>query len=262
MQWLPRLTMAAQDAGAPTLIVDRALALHPFGPLLTLRLAAECETWVPWSLWRTLDDLMLAGPPQGLPAETERTCLSWEKARLMLGERKLCWLAEAREDARLPDWLPLESFVRFEVLQAALSARGHQGGRVRGRNVDDGGLDSVILCAALQERPAMILALAPEAAPEDAEPELVALSSACGLAAARLPRPVERAIRSHWLDPLLLRAGLLDLVATGGIPLAFARVHAPDLLFFDTPSFESDLRERSDAESWPRDARMTWGAFR
>ncbi|MEM9970027.1 MAG: hypothetical protein AAF762_02855 [Pseudomonadota bacterium] len=254
MQWFPPLNVETVDRGGPQVIIDSSLALDLHGPLLTLRMAQECDTWVPASVWRMLDESMIrmaplllnedAPSPEPVSSIPERSAAVWERARVLTGNRRLYWLAECREDAHLPDWVPPESSVRFETLHEALN------------NVaaDDATVDSLVLAATFQERAAAILCVA-----GDGPPSIVREASRRGIAVTEVPPHVTAEAKEQWFGPLLMRIGLSELSSAGHLPLAYVRLFAPDLLFFETEAFDAEDRDTSRVHDWPRSAFALWG---
>lgn len=257
MQWCPPINMAAIDKGGPQVIIDHSLALDLFGPLVTLRIAQECDTWVPSSVWRTLDDSLMRmvpimvddNAPPKLPDRptNERAALIWERARVLTADRRLYWLSDSREDAHLPDWVTPESFTRFETLHEALHGDEISLG-------DDGGSDSLVLAAALQERAAAILCTG-----SDEVPTIVQDAKDKGIDVSELPEAAAVQVREQWFAPLLMRAGLFEWSRTTRTPMAFVRLIAPDLLFLETEGFDAEDRNASALSDWPKSAALIWG---
>lgn len=257
MQWCPPLNMATVDRGGPQIIIDRSLALDLHGPLLTLRMASECDTWVAPSVWRALDDSLIQMTPmigtdipdpeplnRPLP---ERAVAIWERVRVLTSGRRLYWLAEAREDAHLPEWVTPESFARFETLHEALQADANDAN-------DDAVVDALVLAAAFQERAAAVLCTCP-----DGTPEIVAEAAAQGMHVTELAEDASAQVRDHWFSPLLMRTGLFEWVRTRRTPVAFVRLIAPDLLFLETELFEVEDRNAARMRGWPNSAALLWG---
>lgn len=257
MQWTPPISMAAIDTGGPQIIIDGSLALDLHGPLVTLRMAAECDIWLPSSVFRRLDDSLvrmapLLSNPEADPApltrsEDERAVMVWERARVLTAGRRLYWLAECREDANLPEWAAVESHARFEMLHEALFAE-------MPNTRDDAALDALVLAAAFQERPAAILATCAKGTPD-----LVREAKRHGMAVSEIDKGCAADARDSWFGPLLMRAGLYEWAATRQTPLAYLRLIAPDLLFLDTEFFDADDGHATRMSGWPLKATLLWG---
>jgi len=257
MQWCPPLNMATVDKGGPQIIIDRSLALDLYGPLITLRMAQECDTWVPSSVWRALDDSLISMMPMMMAegeapiaqerTDIERAALIWERARMLTGDRRLYWLSDSREDAHLPDWVTPESFTRFETLHEALHGSGKEG-------EDDAAVDALVLAAAFQERAAAILCRA-----DGDAPAVVTEATDRGISVSEMPDAAAEQVRDQWFSPLLMRAGLFEWSRTIETPLAFVRLIAPDLLFLETEGFDTEDRNASALSGWPRSAALIWG---
>ena len=261
MQWTPPISMAAVDTGGPQIIIDRSLALDLHGPLVTLRMAAECDTWVAPSVWRELDDglvrmapLLSAPEPDPAPlnrSEDERAVMIWERARILTAGRRLYWLAECRDDAHLPEWAAASSQSRFNTLHEALYTEVSDA-------CDDAVLDAVVLAAAFQERPAAVLATCGA----KGTPEIVQEAARYGITVTELNSGLADVARDAWFGPLLMRTGLFEWAAAGQTPLAFARLIAPDLLFLDTEAFDADSGHATRMSGWPLTATLLWGRLR
>ncbi|MCV6598668.1 MAG: hypothetical protein OIF40_16505 [Mangrovicoccus sp.] len=259
MQWCPPINMSTIDKGGPQIIIDPALALDLHGPLFTLRLSQECDTWVPSSVWRALDEslvnmvpVLVATEAQPLTAERppyERVAMVWERVRILTAGRRLYWLAERRDDAHLPDWVTPESFTRFETLLEAFETGS-------GDKADTEMLDALVLAAALQERAVAILC---PSGSEDGMPGLVEAAQTRGFATRQLSGEISTQLCAQWFWPLLTRAGLFEWVRADQMPLAFVRVIAPELLFLDTQDFNSELRLSPGLADWPSSATVLWG---
>ncbi|WP_143526209.1 hypothetical protein [Roseivivax lentus] len=250
--------MAAIDTGGPQIIIDRSLALDLHGPLVTLRLAAECDTWLASSVFRQLDDSLvcmsplLASPEANIAPltgpEDERAVMVWQRARVLTAGRRLYWLADCREDAHLPEWAAAESHSRFEILHKALYSAAPNTG-------DDAALDAIVMAAAFQERPAAILARCGK----HGTPDIVREAGRYGLNVIEIDTAFATEARDTWFGPLLMRTGLYEWAVTAQTPLVYARLIAPDLLFLDTEFFDVDDGNALRMSGWPLKATLLWG---
>ena len=258
MEWLPRAEVRLEDGAAPVVIIDTSLALSPFGLLTTLRLAAaDAEVWLTPSLWRHLDEASLERwrplpkAPHDGEADAARCAVvaQWERARLDLGGKRLCWIAETADESSLPKGLGAGVVARFDRLKASLAeaAGSDEAG------IDDGCLDSLILAAALAERPAAIFAIE-----EDEGLGLVEAANSLGAVTKRLPATAARQLLQRWWHPLFLRAGLLEFFASGGQKLASLRLIAPGALYVDA---EPEDEAANGDGNWLGGAHLMWSAM-
>ncbi|MDH3659579.1 MAG: hypothetical protein OEU92_06045 [Alphaproteobacteria bacterium] len=262
MEWLPRAEMRLEDSGAPVVIIDTSLALSPFGLLTTLRLAAaDAEVWLTPSLWRRLDEASIEGrypglkPSNGEEADAEQRAIvaQWERARLDLGSKPIYWSSDGIDESSLPKGLDASVIARFDSLKAALASACESADGP----IEDGDLDSLILSAALTERATAIITLQEDEG-ENAAPDLVDLANTFGVTCKRLSASAARPLLQHWWRPLLLRAGLMEFFATGGLNVACLRLIAPGAMFFDTEP-EDDAAEV--LRNWLGGAHVIWSAM-
>ena len=259
MEWLPRAEMRLEDSSAPIVIIDTSLALSPFGLLITLRLAgAGAEVWLTPSLWRRLDEASLEGwhpmaeTKKDDKAATEQRAViaQWERARLDLASKRLFWVAETPDESSLPKGVDAGVVARFDALKASLAA-------VCGPDddmVDNGDIDSLVLSAALAERPTAVFALMGKGE----APHLADLAAAIGAKCRRLATTAAKPPMQLWWQPLLLRAGLLDFFSTDTLKLACLRLIAPGAFFFD---MEPDDDAATSSKDWLGGAHVMWSAM-
>ena len=259
MDWLPKVRFALEDPGAPTLVIDLPLALSPLGVFSTLRLANEAQTWVPTALWRVIDEVALISHHAGDDAhplaseevqDSPASIMQWEKARIALGNRPLYWFAESLDEASLPKGMDANAADRFHALMADLGGFERLALQTA---FDAGELDALALSAALSERASAILTLAES---DDGRPRLAGLAEQIGVGVRALDRSTVTRVQQRWLFPLLMRAGLFELVADGALRLAYLRLVAPSALF----AGEAGDDDAHTTSNWLSGAHLYWGS--
>lgn len=150
------------------------------------------------------------------------------------------------DESSLPKGVDAGVVARFDALKAALaSACGADNDRV-----DDGDLDSLILSAALGDRPTAIFAMQ-----EDEALRLVETAKAIGTFCKALPATAARSLTQLWWQPLLLRAGLMEVAAAGPLKLACLRLIAPGVMLFET---ELEDEAAASETNWLGGAHLMW----
>lgn len=165
--WWPGLSLTVQQRLAAC-VVDPALALTPFGPILVSRLGRWLELWLPREVWTLLDSSdclriqpglwseMLTAPPPSA-AELEITLAGWQRLRLghERGELPCHWLGERPSEASLPNGAPAGLAERYDTLARSLSERVAAA-------VPLAALDTLALCATLGPLPLLTMLNAAE----------------------------------------------------------------------------------------------------
>lgn len=168
---------------------------------------------------------------------------------MALGNRPLYWFAESLDEASLPKGMDVNVTERFHALMGRMIHEMQPDLRTA---FETGNLDALVLSAALGERACAILTLCDG----DGCPPLLAQSATeIGVKTHRLDPFTIRRVRQGWLHPLLMRAGLLGLVAGGVLKLAYLRLTAPFALFSEE-SRDDDLHP---SVGWLTDSHLFWG---
>lgn len=258
MDWLPPLNIATEDKGAPSIIVDPPLALDPVGPLLTIRLGRETNMWLCGrALWSALDqwavdtiDHLIPGAAASHPDNQSHAL--WDRVRLNLANLKVYWLAECVDEASLPKNLDTQVLGRFETLLAALASDP----KSLAAEIDTGDLDSLMLAGAMADQPLIILTIAHA----DEEPPLVRQARQLGARATELTGRPKEQICAGLIDPLLMRAGVLEWIRVDALRLAFVRLVAPHLLFFEPADCEEPAQVQKHTQ-WLEKTVICWGIY-
>ncbi|WP_156943112.1 hypothetical protein [Pseudogulbenkiania sp. MAI-1] len=160
--WWPGLSLTVQQRLAAC-VVDPALALTPFGPILVARLGRWLELWLPREVWTLLDssdclrsqpglwgEMLITAPPAA--AELDVALAGWQRLRLghERGELPCYWLGERPSEASLPNGTPTGLAERHDTLARSLAERVPESTPLTA-------LDTLALCATLGPLPLLTL---------------------------------------------------------------------------------------------------------
>lgn len=261
MEYLPAISVALKDRREPWVLVDSALALSRQGLITIMRLAGEVRVWLPPCLWSCLDGWSVERLHPGLAkrvhgravaddaadAELWDIMSQWECARRDQFGRLVYWLADSVDEAVLPEGVDAQVIPRFDLFLAGLAAAAPPGVEAR---IEAGWLDPLALSAALEPRPSAIVTLCED---DGEPPRLVQAAAALGAQCRRLDAASARYVCLAWWLPMLVRSGLVELVMTGGLRLAFVRLVAPGALYLE-PDPDDDARP----PAWLTGAHVLW----
>jgi hypothetical protein len=261
MDYQPAISVALEDRNGPLVVIDLALALSPLGLLTTMRLAGDVQVMLLPCLWRRLDGWSVERLHPGLAKrirgratadDATQTGLAnvmaqWESARLELFKRRVYWIAERPDEASLPKDVDPEVIPRFDLRLAGLATSAPPGVEA---GIEAGELDALALAAALEPRASAIMTLCES---DGEPPRLVQAAAELGASCQRLDAASARYVCLAWWWSMLVRSGLVELVMTGGLRLAFVRLIAPAALYLE---IDSEVDQRPPA--WLTGAHVLW----
>jgi hypothetical protein len=242
MTWVPPFTVNVATS-QPACVVDVPLALSPYGLWCVLRLSQEVPVWLVKALWAILDDLPFyfqdprlgellppAAVDEQLRDRVEAVAASWNGARVALdlvGRRQVFWPADTAEQSVVPKGMDQALVPRLDALAAALEQRHRPSIMPPIEAVDvlaDCARDTLALAAALSQERAIVLTTVAQAREE---PHLGTYLGDSGIPCRRLDEGEAKRLVCGALAPLLVRSGLLELIATGSLRLASMHLIVP-----------------------------------
>lgn len=285
MAVLPSTFSVAIDTKRRACVLDTPLALSPYGLLLAQRLSGELDLWLVRELWQILDntqhyfarpELLLGAAseqaqkdvPESLRGRALRETLSqWDaiRTRTDLAGLKLHWIGDAVRESLLSPAADPDLVARFELLASGLERRHPP--REEESILVDCFRDAVALTAALTPQRALLLTTeGPITAgkPGVPEPTLCTHLRAWGIRCHRLAGAAETRMEREYLEPLLGRAGVSELM-WAGLKLAVVHVVVPRALIvpppkgFDEPfSLALGPEEEPEPMDWWEGALSFW----
>lgn len=241
------LTLPLQTV-QPCCVIDVPLALSRYGLASTMLLARVTRVWLSPTVWAIVDDPSfylgddrlvgrLSGGSGGPVDDDARTRVRgiiehWRRARDDYGldvREGIFWPADKLGEAVVPKGCDGTILARLDALAVGLDRRRQESGNgsAGARDVDvlaDCARDTLALAAAREDERPIVLTSRPSAgAPPDLSPYLLARRIRCQ----RLEdRTAMRPLRAA-LAPILVHAGLVELVARGSLRLTAVNLIAP-----------------------------------
>jgi hypothetical protein len=243
MYVMPPLTMQVQIA-QPCCIVDIPLALSCYGLGATMMLSRVCRVWLSPTVWAIVDDPgfylaqdrlvgRLSGIAEGAVddaarAEVRAVIEQWRRARDDYGldvREGIFWPAEKLGEAVVPKGCDGAILERLDALAVGLDRRRQNADAVGDVDVlADCARDTAALAAALADERTIVLTTRPD---DTAPPDIGSYLSMSRIPCRRLEDLNAMRLLRGAMAPMLVHAGLVDLVASGLLRLTAVSLIAP-----------------------------------
>jgi hypothetical protein len=240
--------------------MDTSLALSRYGLLLAQRLSEEFNVWLVRELWQILDntqyylshpEILLSKSAGALNVERSdnmvgelinETLNQWELARIHtdMAGLNVFWIGDAIRESLLPQGIDQALINRFEILAGSLDEKINRDDEKDFGNVlTDCYRDAAALTAALMPYKSFILALqgAGNEASTKNEPGICSYLREIGIQPCRIDAGNKIKIERGFLDPILGRAGISELI-WAGLDLAVVHIVVPQAIVM--PRIDND----------------------